>query len=59
MTVRSLLTEEEARETKPPWRVERPETARVEEAERAPVWTEPEKKEVAVVEVARTNGASR
>ena len=36
VTVRSLFTDEEASETKPPMRVERPEIAKVEEAPTAP-----------------------
>ena len=60
VTVKSLFTDEEARETKPPERVEREETERVEEASRAPVTAKrPENLEVAVVEVARILGASR
>ena len=58
-TVSAPLTDEEAREAKPACKVERPLTASVDEAERAAVWTAPEKMEVAVVEVARSTGASR
>ena len=60
VTVKALFTDEEESETKPPERVEREETERVEEASRAPVTAKrPENLEVAVVEVARILGASR
>ena len=60
VTVKSLFTEEEAKETKPPERVERPETARVEDAESAlPTVRIPAMDEVVAVEVERKFETSR
>ena len=57
--VKSLFTEDEARETKPPESVERPETANVLEPLMAfPTARYPEKSEVAVVEVDSMNDVS-